>query len=143
MRSPNVFCRRQRLGTLERLVQEFVSGAKARGLSQNTTLYDSRSVGKFLEFARKQGITALEGFNTALVRLSLGDCMSHLAPGGAHARFRSVRAFAGYLMAEELLTVNPFNKNPQPPLGLTARRLCGFTASRTSRQASPQTMPLG
>jgi integrase/recombinase XerD len=100
--------------TLERLGREFVSDTRARGLSPNTTAHYTSAMDKFLEFARKQDAATLEGFTPRLVKLYAGECLSILAPGGAHARLRVLRAFAGYLVTEGVLEVSPFQRFKLP-----------------------------
>ena len=100
--------------TLEGLVKEFVADTKARGLSPRTTLFYSATLEKFMAFLKTRDVAGLEGLDARIVREYMGHCMTFLAPGGTHARLRAVRAFVGFLMAEELLTVNPFSRVKLP-----------------------------
>ncbi len=100
--------------TLERVIQEFLSDGKARGLSPRTQRWYRLTLQQFTTYAAHQGATGLDALQVGLVRLYLGECMSRMSPGGVHARMRAVRALCGFLRTEELLVANPFDKVKLP-----------------------------
>lgn len=102
------------MATLEALVTEFLTDTKARALSPGTTRWYGQTLRPFLVFALGQSVTELTGFDARLVRLYMGECVTKLSPGGAHARMRALRALSSYLVSEELLEVNPFNRVKLP-----------------------------
>jgi site-specific recombinase XerD len=97
-------------------ILEFLNDAKYRNLSPKTVKYYRESLTQFTKFATKKGITEPSEITSNALRTYSAELLDRMTPGGAHALLRPLRALMGFLVREEILEKNPFQKFQLPKL---------------------------